>query len=93
MPERGSAKPDRRGAAPGGAAEWSAAIVTIASAGSIPTSSTEFRQELTDLNNERVVAETFSGFMRKPASPFPTSTRGAGTPGALLDVQRGGALR
>jgi hypothetical protein len=94
---RSSLSLDKHYRAPGGLAEGSAAIARPFSVtGSTPAPSAELHQELLNLNNDTVEAETLGGSANKtPTSPFPnkTSTCGAGTPGVCSVVWRRHALR
>jgi hypothetical protein len=94
---RSSLSLDRHYLAPGGLAERSAAIArSFSVTGSTPAPSAELHQELLNLNNDTVEAETLGGSAKKtPTSPFPfnTSTRGGGTPGVCSVVWRRHALK
>jgi hypothetical protein len=94
---RSSLSLDKHYIAPGGLAEGSAAVArSFSVTGSTPAPSAELHQELLNLNNDTVEAETLGGSAHKtPTSPFPfiTSTRGAGTPGVCSVVWRRHALR
>ena len=93
---RSSLSLDKHYIAPGGQAEGSAAIArSFSFTGSTPVPSAELHQELLNLNNDTVEAETLGGSANKtPTSPFPskTSTRGGGTPGVCSVVWRRHAL-
>ena len=93
---RSSLSRDKHFLASGGLAERSAAVArSFSITGSTPTPSAELHQELLNLNNDTVEAETLGGSAHKtPTSPFPfkTSTRGGGTPGVCSVVWRRHAL-
>jgi len=96
-PMRSSLRLDKHYIAPGGLAERSAAIArSFSVTGSTPAPSAELHQELLNLNNDTVEAETLGGSANMtPTSPFPskTSTRGGGTPGVCSVVWRRHALK